>query len=179
MPGQGLQLRTRTTLRKFEGDIDEYRRLHGREFGERLFLEGRRPVEERVVEGNLALEEGILALFNLLTGEAETAFSNANAYIGVGDSSTAAADDQTGLQAAVNKFYQPMDVSYPIVGAAADKKVTFRSTFGSSDGNFAWEEWTVASGDSDAADNLNRKVESLGTKSEGSSWQLTVEISAA
>lgn len=179
MESQGLQLRTTTTLRVFEGDIDEYRRLHGRVFGERLFLEERQPIREQVIEGNLALQEGIVALFNLLTGAAETAFSEANAYLGVGDSSTPAADTQTGLQAATNKLYKAMDTDYPIVGAAADKKVTFRATFGSADANYEWNEWTVASGNSDAADNLNRKVASLGTKSSGSSWQLTVEISAA
>lgn len=179
MPGQGLQLKTRTTLRVFDGDVDAYRREHGKERGEELFFEGRRPVREQVVEGNLALQEGIVALFNLLAGETETAFDNSNAYLGVGDSSTAAADTQTGLQASTNKLYKAMDVSYPVVGAAADKKVTFRATFGSSDANFAWEEWTVANGNSDSADNLNRKVESLGTKGSGSSWQLTVEISAS
>ncbi len=175
----GLQFKTKTTLRVFEGDIDEYRRRHGREAGERLFLEERRPVAEREVIGNLALQEGIVALFNLLTGAAETAFSNADAYLGVGDSSDAAADTQTGLQASTNKAYVGMDATYPQVGAAADKKVTFRATFGSDVANFDWNEWTVANGDSDAAANLNRKVASLGTKSAGSSWQLTVEISAA
>jgi len=177
--GQGLQLKTRTTLRVFDGDVDAYRREHGKALGERLFLEGHRPIEERVVEGNLALQEGIVALFNLLAGETETAFNNGNAYLGVGDSSTAAADTQTGLQASTNKLYKGMDTGYPVVGGASDKKVTFRSTFGSSDANFAWNEWSVANGSSDSADNLNRKVESLGTKSEGSSWQLTVEISAS
>jgi hypothetical protein len=176
---QGVQLRTRTTLRVYDGDIEEYRRRWGKAEGERRFLAERRPQSERVIEGNLALREGVLALFNLLVGEAETAFSNANAYIGVGDSTTEAADTQDGLEATTNKFYQAMDETYPQVGALADKKVTFRATFGGDDANFAWEEWTVASGGSDVADNLNRKVESLGTKGSGSSWQLTVEISAA
>ena len=179
MPSQGLQLRTRTTLRVFEGDVDEYRRRFGAAEGERRFLDGHRPLREQVIDGNLALQEGIVALFNLLTGETEDAFSEANAFLGVGDSNTAAADTQTGLQASTNKLYQGMDTGYPVVGDPADKKVTFRATFGGDDANFAWEEWTVANGNSDAADNLNRKVESLGTKSSGSSWQLTVEISAA
>jgi hypothetical protein len=177
--GQGLQLKTKTTLRVYDGDIESYRIRYGRAEGERRFYAERAPQEERVIEGNLALQEGIVALFNLLCGETETAFSEANAYLAVGDSNTAAADTQTGLQAVTNKLYQAMDTGYPVVGAAADKKVTFRATFGSDDANFAWEEWSVANGDSDSADNLNRKVASLGTKSAGSSWQLTVEISAA
>ncbi len=156
-----VQFKIRTTVEKYVGPVA----------GD--------PYERRVVLGNLGLREGILALFNLLTGAAETAFSNANAYIGVGDSSAAAADTQTGLQAATNKAYVGMDAGYPVVGALADKKVTFKATFDGDTANFAWEEITVANGNSDAADNLNRKVESLGTKSAGNTWVVTVEISAA
>ena len=54
---------------------------------------------------------------------------------------------------------------------------TFRSTFGDTEANFAWNEWTVANGSDDSATNLNRKVESLGTKSSGSTWIITVELS--
>ena len=176
--GNGLMLKTTTTLRTFEADIEAYRLRFGKAEGERRFYAEHAATSERVVEGNLALQEGIVALFNLLIGAAETAFSNGNAFIGVGDSTTAASDTQTGLQAVTNKLYKAMEATYPIVGAAADKKVTFRSAFGAAEANFAWEEWTVASGNSDAADNLNRKVESLGTKASGT-WQLTVEISAA
>ena len=41
----------------------------------------------------------------------------------------------------------------------------------------SWNEWTVANGDTDDAINLNRKVESLGTKAEGTTWIFTVELS--
>ncbi|MFB3882870.1 MAG: hypothetical protein ACE149_16520 [Armatimonadota bacterium] len=156
-----VQFKVRTTVEKYEGPVE----------GE--------PYERRVVLGNLGLREGILALFNLLTGNTEDAFSEANACIGVGDSGAVAADTQTGLQAATNKAYVGMDTGYPVVGALADKKVTFRATFDGDTANFAWEEITVANGNSDSADNLNRKVESLGTKSAGNSWVVTVEISAA
>jgi len=88
----GLKWRCVTTLRKFEADIEEYRRRLGAAEGERRFDLEQRPFEERVIEGNLLLREGVKAIFDLLCGNAETAFSNANARIGVGDSSTAAAD---------------------------------------------------------------------------------------
>jgi len=167
----------RTTLRKFRADYSIYVKSYGPMEGPAQFYAEHKSYEERVIEGNILQREGILALFNLLTGAAETAFNNANSYIGVGNSATAASDTNGGLLGA-SKLYKGMETSYPIVGALADKKVTFRSVFADSEANFAWEEWTVASGNSDAADNLNRKVDALGTKT-GGSWQLTVEISLA
>ena len=127
-------------------------------------------------EGNLLLNEGITSLLTLLIGGAETAFNNANAYIGIGDSTTAASAAQTGLQAVTNKAYKAMDDTYPQVSG---QTVTFRSTFGPSDGNYNWREFTVANGNSDSAKNLNRKSESHGTKTEPDSWvvQLQVTIS--
>ena len=168
----------RTTLRKFKADYGAYVERYGSAEGATRFYAEHQPYEERVIEGNLLLREGIVALFNLLIGAAETAFTNANSYIGVGNSATLPSDDSvTGLQGA-SKFYKGMEATYPIVGALADKKCTWRSVFADADANFAWLEWTVASGNSDTADNLNRKVEDLGTKT-GGSWQLTVEISLA
>lgn len=167
-----------TTLRKFHGDVTAYRKQYGRRLGEFLFYQDHEPYEERVIEGNVLLREGILELWNLLTGQGSpTNYGNANAYIGVGNSSTAEADTDTGLLGA-SKDYQPMEATYPIIGALADKKTTWRSVWGAAEGNFAWEEWTVCNSNSDSGDNLNRKTDSLGTKSSGS-WQLTVEISLA
>jgi len=171
---EGIQWRCKTLLRKYQGDIDDYRRRFGGAEGESRFLAESDAFEERIIEGNLLLNEGIEELFKLLTGGSATAYSNANARIGVGNGTAAADAAQTGLQGASTAF-KAMDSGYPIVGAAADHKVTFRSSFGATEGNFAWEEWTVDNG-STANKNLNRKVESLGTKS-GGTWQLTVEIS--
>lgn len=122
---------------------------------------------------NLLLNEGITALMNLLIGGAETAFSNANSYLGVGDSATAAAAAQTGLQAASNKVYVAVEATYPQI---ASQTVTWRSIFTTALGNFDWQEFTVASGNSDAADNLNRKVSDQGTKVAGQVWTLDLAI---
>jgi hypothetical protein len=146
------------TITKFADD-DAYRRGEAFEVVE--------------VPGNLLLNEGITALLNLLTGAAETAFSNANSYLGVGDSSTAAAAGQTGLQASSNKLYKAMEATYPQI---SDQSVTFRSVFTSDEANFAWEEFTAANGNSDSADNLNRKVSAQGTKASGQTWQLDLTI---
>src|SRR5690242_9668965 len=92
-------------------------------------------------------------------GAAVTAFNNANARIGVGNSTTAHAVGQTDLQAAAgaaNQFRQPMDATYP---SGATNVIQFRSTFGTADANFTWNEWGVFNAGSGGT-MLNRKVES-------------------
>jgi hypothetical protein len=138
--------------------------------------EGIAPIRVQEFDHNCLLNEGITALLNLLGGIAETAFSNANAYIGVGDSATAAVATQTGLQAASNKLYKAMDATYPSVAA---QTVSFRSTFATSEANWDWNEATVASGNSDAADNLNRKVQAMGAKTSAVSRVITIAITIA
>lgn len=130
--------------------------------------------EKNVINGNLLLNEGITEFLSLLTGGAATAFSNANARLGVGDSTTAAAASQTALQAPANKLYKAMEAGYPAVN---NQSVNFRSVFGSSEANFAWEEFSVMNGaDETTAKNLNRKVSSQGTKASGQTWQLDLTI---
>lgn len=107
-----------------------------------------------------------------LIGESITAYTNATARIGVGDSSTVFAAGQTDLQAATNKFRQAMEAAYP---TRATNVLTFRSVFATGDANFAWNEWGVFNAAS-GGDMLNRKVESLGTKTSAQSWQLTVTL---
>lgn len=123
-------------------------------------------------EGNLLLNEGITSLLTLLIGGSETAFNNANAHIGVGDGTTASAAAQTGLLG-TNKAYKPMDATYPQVSG---QTVTFRATFGPNDGNYDWREYTVANGNTDSAKNLNRKVESHGSKTSPDTWVIQVQI---
>jgi len=107
-----------------------------------------------------------------IIGESVTEFNNANAHIGVGDSTTAFAAAQTDLQAATNKLRKAMDATYP---SRSTNVITFRSTFATGDANFAWQEWGVFNGSSGGT-MLNRKVESLGTKTSAQSWQMTVQI---
>lgn len=126
-----------------------------------------------VVNGNLLLNEGINALWTLAAGGSETVYNNANAELGVGDSSTAEAATQTDLQAATNKLFKAMDASYPTYGTS--QKITFRATFTGSEANFAWNEFSVRNGNT-ANKNLNRKVSSQGTKTSGQTWQVTLDI---
>jgi hypothetical protein len=125
---------------------------------------------------NLLLNDGINLMLDLLIGAGGTAFTNGNSFIGVGDSTAAAAATQDALQASSNKSFKGMESGYPSVTA---QTVTFRSIWASGDGNFAWNEWTISNSNSDAGTNLNRKVASLGTKASGSSWTLTVTITVS
>lgn len=127
-----------------------------------------------VVDGNLLLNEGIAELWDLAITTGATKYDNTNADIGVGDSSTAAAATQTDLQAATNKLFKAMVATYPIRTA---QTVDFRSDFTSAEANFAWQEWSVRNGNTRNR-NLNRKVESLGTKATGT-WTLTASLTIA
>lgn len=136
--------------------------------------EGRELAGESVIDGNLLLNEGIAELWDLVIASGSpTAFNNANAYIGVGDSSTAASASQTGLQASTNLAYAGMESGYPV---RSNQTVTWRAVFGSSVANFAWQEFTVANGNSNSADNLNRVVSNQGTKASGQTWTVDVSI---
>lgn len=105
-------------------------------------------------------------------GAAVTPFNNANTYLGVGDSSTAHAAGQTDLVAASNKMRKAMDATYP---SGAANVITFRSTFGTGDANWAWNEWGTFNAASGGT-MLNRKVESLGTKTNTQTWQFTTTL---
>ena len=155
----------RYRLSKYHEDIESFR---GREDEfHQLF----KPYEVIEGEGNCLLNSGIDEIWDLVTGASANHYDNTNARIGVGDSNTAANATQTDLQAATNKTYKGMETGYP---TSTTQKVTFKASFGSSEANYAWEEWVVKH--STSAICLNRKVESLGTKSTGT-WTLEVEIS--
>lgn len=157
---EGLSYKTLWTIRKFANEEE-----HAKD----------NPFEVSTIENNMLLNEGINMLWTLVCSSSGTKFDNANAYLGVGDSSAAESATQTGLQATTNKYYKAVDASYPTYGTS--QKATWRATFSGSEANFAWQEFTVANGNSDAAVNLNRKVSNQGTKISGQVWELTLEIS--
>jgi hypothetical protein len=157
----------RFQLSKYWQDIEKYR---GRETEfQRLY----KPYEVINGEGNCLLNSGIDEIWDIICGDSSNHFNNAGAQIGVGDSATAAAATQTDLQAATNKTYKGMDTGYP---TSATQKATFKASFGASDANYAWNEWVVKQSTSGKC--LNRKMESLGTKT-GGTWTLQVDITLA
>lgn len=149
------------------------------------------PYESITVEGNLLVIGGASVQWQTLigngtttAGQALTYYNNANAAIGVGDSTTAAADTQTDLQAATNKLRRAMEATYPLhtdtTGTAGSKSVTYRSSFATGDANWVWNEWGLFNSPTAATGRmLNRKVESLGTKTSSATWVITVTLSLA
>jgi len=132
------------------------------------------PFEVSEIDGNVMLNEGINEMWRLACSASGSEFSNANAYLGVGDSTTSAAAAQTGLEAVTNKIYVAMESGYPTYGTS--QKATWKSSFGAAVGNFAWAEFTVANADSNGGVNLNRKVSAQGNKTSGQTWELQLEI---
>jgi hypothetical protein len=129
-----------------------------------------RPYEVIPGVGNCLLNSGIDEIWDLVCGDSANHFNAAGAQIGVGDSSAAVSASQTDLQAATNKIYKGMDYGYP---SSASQKVVFQASFGSSEANYTWNEWVVKQSVSGKC--LNRRMESLGTKTSGT-WILQVEI---
>jgi len=146
------------------------------------------PAEECAeIQGNMLLNEGIQRLMDMTMIATVTSnqvagnpWSNANTFLGVGDSNTAEAATQTELQAATNRFYKAMNATYP---SRSNQTSSFQSDFTTAEANYVWAEWTISAGATTASGagfttgtiNLNRKVAALGTKSTGT-WTLTSQV---
>lgn len=144
------------------------------------------PDEVHLHSGNLLAYGGASCLWEALTGnctatagQALTYFNNAQAAIGVGDSTTAAAATQTDLQASSNKVRSGMVATYPTHTDATTSvaaPITFQSSFGSGVANFSWQECGIFNSASAGTGRmLNRLVQSFGVKS-GGTWTLTVTV---
>lgn len=152
---------------------------------------GVKPDEVISFEKNLLMYGGASCLWQALIGNGTssagqnlTYFNNAQAAIGVGDSTTSPAATQTDLQASSNKVRVGMVASYPqhtdgtTSGSAT---ITFQSSFPASGGtaaNFAWNEVGVFNSSTAATGRmLNRMAPGggYGTKS-GGVWTMTVTI---
>ena len=152
----------------------EHARWKLEKFRTRKDAEEDKPYEVVEVEGNCLLNEGINnVLTPLICGGAATAWDNANARIGVGDSSAEEDPTQGGLQAAVNKSWKGMMAAFPTYGTS--QQSVWKSEFAESEAQFAWEEFTLVNAADDAGDNLCRKIQSLGTKG-AEIWRLTLTV---
>jgi hypothetical protein len=179
------QWRVKIKREAFAADVDEYRRQYGKAEGERRFHAENAPTDVQEEEGNLLMNGGVSCLWECLIGNGTgtaaqtlTYFNNGNAYLGVGDSTTAAAATQTDLQASSNKYRQAMDATYPTHTdgtSSGSETITFKGTVGTSNANFHWQEWGVFNGSSGGR-MLNRAVTDLGTKTAAASWSFAVTI---
>lgn len=126
-----------------------------------------------VYEGhNILVNVGIQLMLDKLIGGAGTVFDNSNAYIGIGDSSTAVAASQTDLQASTNKVRKAMDATYP---SRSGQTMTWRCTFSTSEGNFSIQEAAIFNASS-AGTMLNRLLAALGTKTSATTLQVTATL---
>jgi hypothetical protein len=188
------QWRVKVTREAFAADVDQYRERFGKAEGERRFFLDHEATDRLEVDGNLLMYGGASVLWECLIGNGTgtaaqtlTYFNNANAAIGVGDSSTAEAATQTNLQAGTNGYRQVMDSTYPLHTdgtSSPSATITFKVTVGTSNANFSWNEWgifnDVGTGSPPTGHRmLNRKVSSLGTKTSAASWAFTVTVTLA
>lgn len=147
------------------------------------------PYATTEVHGNLVTTAGLTRLTSLLIAGGGQAITNTSARIGVGNAtSPAAAVGDTDLSAtpntSVNQWFQVMDATYPQVSAGV---LTLKATFGTGDGNFAWNEFgidigtpPVTSGATVNATLFNHKTSiAQGTKAAGQTWAATATCTFA
>lgn len=139
---------------------------------------------------NLIVQAGWVALLGGVAGTTMSPkFGAANARIGVGTSSTAAAYAQTTLQgdtgaASTTSYFKLCSGAPTIATGSAPATLTFSSVFGTAVANFAWQEFGTDAGTADSVSNattggtfFNRGVSSQGTKAAGQTWTATETIS--
>lgn len=120
------------SVAKYDECIDGYRERYGKAEGEARFFLDREPADVLQRRGNMLLIAGASLLWECVIGngtttgaQALTFLNGTNAYIAVGDSTTAEVDTQTDLQAAANKARQVMDATFPYhLTSGGDNAVT-------------------------------------------------------
>lgn len=139
------------------------------------------PYSVTEVVGNLITNAGWTRLMNLLTNQGATqALDATHARIGVGNSNTAEAYTDTDLGAtagSANRWFQLVSGA----GSLGTRTLTFTATFGTADGNFAWNEtgldFGTASGNTVTAPLFNHKAGiAQGTKASGQTWTATAVL---
>jgi hypothetical protein len=143
------------------------------------------PYETSEFVGNLITTAGWTRLMSLLTNQSATqALDATHTRIGVGNGTTPAeAYGDTDLAASAgstNRWFQPVSGA----GSLGTRTLAFAATFGTSDGNFAWNEMgldvttsTAAGGNTVGALLFNHKVGvAQGTKASGQVWTATATL---
>lgn len=158
------------------------RQLDGRAPTAEDFLRlGVKSYEDSHVDGNLLTTAGIGRIATLLTAGTGNLISSTTARVGVGNGAGTAVIGDTDLGAAAgsgNRWFQTCTVTIP------SNVLTFAATFGTADGNFAWNEFgidigtaTVTSGNTVNAVLLNHKTSiAQGTKASGQTWTATATV---
>jgi len=167
-----IKVKAKWRIDRFEdptGEIAKFLKAGG-SVEEAIKKFGRNYQGRREFKGNVFLNEGIGEIWDLVTGVSANHFDSASAQIGVGDGTTAEDPTQTDLVGA-STAYVGMDAGYP---SRAAQTLTFRGTFDGATANFTWNECSVKHATTGI--NLNRKVQSMGTKASGTTWVLTLDL---
>lgn len=172
----GIKLRTKWRIDKFKDPTGEIVKAlkSGMKMDEAIEKFKDHFIATEKFEDNVALNEGLQAIINLLAGIGvpPTLWDAANAYVGVGDGAGVEDPTDPGLLG-LNKFWVDMDGGYP---ARVAQTCDWRGTFAPGEANFAWEEYTVVNAVNDAGENLNRRATPKGTKVLGETWTLSLQI---
>ena len=122
----------------------------------------------------MLLTSAVIPLAQAMIGDPYTALSNANAKVGIGDSSTAAAKGQTDLQAGSNKTYLGMDATFP---QRTDATLTFKVTAGTTDANYVWNEFLICDGSPGTAwIRFVQQVNGGTAKTSSQTWVLQITV---
>jgi len=138
-------------------------------------------IETAIDPANLLTTAGIGRIVTLVNAGTGNLISSTTARVGVGDGAGTAAIGDTDLSASAgstHRWFQTCTVTSP------SNVLTFAATFGTADGNFAWNEWgidigtaTVTSSNTVNAVLLNHKTSiAQGTKASGQTWTATATI---
>ena len=166
------------TIRKFVGDFPGMT-------PEEVMAAGVKPYETLEIDGNCLLNDGINNILTpALIGGSCTPINTTDGCIGVGNGTTAAAATQTALQGSSCQWVIVTSTS----GTGSSQQLVLQASFGSSYGNFTWQEICAASTTTPGslpstgttppatAHILNRLVSSMGTKASGTTWTATLTI---
>jgi hypothetical protein len=180
---EGLGWRINWRVAKYSEAATRIADRHGFQLptDEDFALLGLDPYAVGLVEGNLLTTAGIGRIATLLNAGTGNKISSTTARVGVGNGGGTAAIGDTDLSASAgsaNRWFQTCTVTTP------SNVLTFAATFGSSDGNFAWNEFgididtaTVSSGNTVGAVLLNHKTSiAQGTKASGQTWNATATV---
>ena len=134
--------------------------------------------DDVALDGNVLTVSGMAVILDALTVGSAVVYNNANSFLGVGSGTGGDITNRTDLTG--TKVRTAMDATYPLSTLDANGHIismTYQSTFGSSQGNYAWTEFGLFNSITNGAGTmLNRKyvAASLGTKVSGSTWVLSV-----
>lgn len=150
---------------------------------------GVRPYETSEVVGNVVTTAGWTRASNLLTNQSATqALDATHTRIGAGDGTVTAGGGSvpavaadTDLAAAAGSTHRWFQVVSG-AGTVATNTVAFAATFGTADGNFAWNEFGIDVGNTTSTNAVaallwNHKTSiAQGTKASGQTWTATATI---